>query len=424
MNIRAIDSIIIPEDRIRREFDEDGLKELADSIGRLGLLQPIVLREDMKTLICGERRLRAHHILGLKEIEYVTARDLSNEQFLEAELEENVIRRDLSWQDQARAQSRLHNFRVEQHGEGGQGKDDGWNITRTAKEIAGHDPTSGDRQEVSDSLLLDEFLDDPIVAAAPSKKEAIKIIADLERAKLRKEKADNWDPSKAEHQVVFGDCYKEGVLLGDEFGHLEVQTSFDCIITDPPYGRAMHKHSFAKTHQYDDSREVFLKFLEDFPSLAYQDLTKPQAHAYMFHDIRDFERAYIAWEVGGWKVWPWPLVWDKGNVGTYGSPDQGPRHVYDAILFANKGDRPCIMMQRDVINITQDTTLPHPAGKPIELYAELLKRSTEPGDYVLDPMCGGGTIFPAASRLKLHATGIEVDEKYYHMSVEMAMEGK
>ncbi len=412
----ALEAVIIPAERIRREFDEDAIKELADSIDRLGLLQPIVLQDDCETLVCGERRIRAHLLLKRTKIKYVTVDDLTDQQFLEAELEENVIRRDLSWQDQARAQSRLHALRVGQHGEGGQGQDDGWNITRTAEEIAGNRPTSGDRQEVSDSLLLDEFLDDPIVAAAPSKKEAIKIIADLEKAKARKEKADNWDPSKADHICILGSCYSTYVPEGEPL--------FDCIIADPPYGRAMHKHAFAKKHQYDDSREVFKKFMTEFPSIAYQELTKPQAHMYIFCDIRDWPALYIEVEVGGWKVWPWPLIWDKGNVGTYGSPDQGPRHVYDAILFANKGDRPCIMMQRDVINITQDTTLPHPAGKPIELYAELLKRSTEPGDYVLDPMCGGGTIFPAASRLKLHATGIEIDEKYYHMSVEMAMEGK
>jgi len=350
------------------------------------------------------------------------ARELTEKE--EAELEENVIRKDLSWQEQARAQAALHNLRIKQHGEYSKQEQDGWSVKKTAEEIVGHEPSGSAQKTVSDAIFLDNFLDDPLVANAPSKKEALKVIADLEKARERKQKADNWDPAQADHTCLQGDCYSIfSTLVVEESSEKYEVPSFDCIIADPPYGRAMDKHTFANRHKYDDSREIFLKFINEFPVMA-RELTKPQAHAYMFHDIRDFEKSMIAWEIGGWKVWPWPLIWDKGNVGSYGAADQGPRHVYDAILFANKGDRPCIMMQRDVINITQDTTLPHPAGKPIELYAELLKRSTEPGDYILDPMCGGGTIFPAASRLKLHATGIELDEKYYHMSIEMAMEGK
>ena len=442
MSSIPIDEIIIPEDRIRREFDQDGLEELADSIWRLGLIHPITLHNDARTLSCGERRIRAHNILldgdfvnsrntdpsdyvkrfiDSKEIPYSTLGELSPEQRIEAELEENVRRRDLSWQEQARAQAKLHKLRQEQHGTKDHTRGEGWSVSDTAREISGKEEPSGSlRADITDSLKLEEFLDDPFVAAAPTKKEALKVIEDLEKAKRRQEKAQSWDPTRADMKCIHGSCYDPAVYEALIKDGVE---GFDCIIADPPYGRSMHKHGFANPHKYDDTREIFKEFVDKFPRLAFQ-ISRPQAHLYIFHDLRDFNSLYVEVEVGGWKVWPWPIIWDKGNVGSYGDAKHGPRHVYDAILYANKGEKECTMMQRDVINITQDTSLPHPAGKPIELYAELLKRSTEPGDYVLDPMCGGGTIFPAASRLKLHATGIEKDEKYYHMSIEMAMEGK
>ena len=59
MKILPVDSIIIPENRIRRSFEERAIKELANSIAFKGLWHPIVLRNDGITLVAGERRLRA-----------------------------------------------------------------------------------------------------------------------------------------------------------------------------------------------------------------------------------------------------------------------------------------------------------------------------------------------------------------------------
>lgn len=441
MNVQKIrlSDIVVPDNRIRREFDPKAIDELADSIWRLGLLQPIKLRDDGKTLIAGERRIRAHLlILEKKEeflekydgvlndyvidlidnghIAYVLHHELSTQELIEAELEENVVRRDIPWQDQIRARAALHALRTEQHGPGGQGKKEGWSVSDTAKEIFGESPTGSDREAVSNSLFLDKFLDNPLVAAADSEKEAMKVVRNLEAEQRRAQKAKAFDPATADFVCLQGSCY-------DILQHKDYAERFDGIIADPPYGRDVHKHSFADRHGYDDSREQFIRFCKEFPSLA-RSVCKPQAHFYIFHDIRDFEKLMIECEVAGWKVWPWPLIWDKGNVGTFGAAKYGPRHCYDAILYANKGEKECIMMQPDILSHSGDHTLLHPAGKPIPLYEDLMRRSFEPGDEVLDPMCGGGTIFPAARRQKLVAVGIEELEKYYHMSLEMAMEGK
>ncbi|KKK49198.1 hypothetical protein LCGC14_3137470, partial [marine sediment metagenome] len=194
---------------------------------------------------------------------------------------------------------------------------------------------------------------------------------------------------------------------------------FDVILTDPPYGIDIHtKETFdADSHEYDDSDITFQDILATLPSIAYR-TAKENAHLYCFCDIRRFTELLVAFELGGWTVWSRPIIWDKGNTGSYGNIEYGFRACYDAILFARKGDKKVTAGYRDVINITQKTTQAHPAGKPVELFSELLKRSVLPGDRVADFFCGSGPIFPAAANNKCIAYGWEINEKYHAMAAE------
>lgn len=85
-------------DQPRREFDEESLEELAESIKQIGVIQPITLRKinDHKyQIIAGERRFRASQKAGLKKIPaYV--RDVTDEQVMEMALVENIQREDLN----------------------------------------------------------------------------------------------------------------------------------------------------------------------------------------------------------------------------------------------------------------------------------------------------------------------------------------
>ncbi len=60
----------------------------------------------------------------------------------------------------------------------------------------------------------------------------------------------------------------------------------------------------------------------------------------------------------------------------------------------------------------------HAAQKPVALLRELLSLSFHPGETILDPCCGSGTIFAAAKPLSLRATGIEMDEGSYLLAKE------
>ena len=82
----------------RREFDEEALQELANSIRELGIVQPITLRqidEDRYQIIAGERRWRASQIAGLTSVPaYI--RTINDDNVMEMALVENIQREDLN----------------------------------------------------------------------------------------------------------------------------------------------------------------------------------------------------------------------------------------------------------------------------------------------------------------------------------------
>ena len=93
-----IESIEVNPFQPRVDFDETKLKELADSIRIHGVIQPITIRKlgaNKFQLIAGERRLKASHLAGLKEIPaYV--RSANDQEMLEMALIENTHREDLN----------------------------------------------------------------------------------------------------------------------------------------------------------------------------------------------------------------------------------------------------------------------------------------------------------------------------------------
>ena len=92
----------------RKNFDEDALQELSDSIKQVGLIQPILVQDkkDHYEIIAGERRWRAAKLAGLKEIP-VIIRNYSEQEIMEISLIENIQREDLNPIEEAQAYKRL-----------------------------------------------------------------------------------------------------------------------------------------------------------------------------------------------------------------------------------------------------------------------------------------------------------------------------
>ena len=94
----------------RTHFDQGTLAELAESIAKNGIVQPIIVRPSSQQgryeIIAGERRWRAAKMAGLSELQ-VIVRDLSDQQALEFALVENIQRQDLSPLEEAMGFQRL-----------------------------------------------------------------------------------------------------------------------------------------------------------------------------------------------------------------------------------------------------------------------------------------------------------------------------
>ena len=92
----------------RKQFDEDALLELSESIKQYGILQPLLVsdKKDYYEIIAGERRWRAAKLAGLKEVP-VIIKKLTEQQIMEISLIENIQREDLNPIEEAQAYKRL-----------------------------------------------------------------------------------------------------------------------------------------------------------------------------------------------------------------------------------------------------------------------------------------------------------------------------
>jgi ParB family chromosome partitioning protein len=113
-----VDRIVPNPYQPRRDFTEEGLRSLAESIRQYGVLQPLVVSrseierpdgglESVYELVAGERRLRASKLAGLKQVPAVIRQGESNLTKLELAIIENLQREDLNAIDRAKALKKL-----------------------------------------------------------------------------------------------------------------------------------------------------------------------------------------------------------------------------------------------------------------------------------------------------------------------------
>ncbi len=97
------------KEQARKRFDEDKLNELAESIKQHGVVAPILVvsKNDHFEIVAGERRWRAAHKAGLKEIPAIVKDDLSEQELAEISLIENIQRENLNSIEEAKAYKQL-----------------------------------------------------------------------------------------------------------------------------------------------------------------------------------------------------------------------------------------------------------------------------------------------------------------------------
>jgi len=407
--------VIIDPNRQRREFNSQDLAELAAGVRMHGLMHAIVLRErdGAMVLVAGERRMRAvaevrmlggevrynEEVIPDGFLPYVTLGQLSPLEAEQAELDENLQRKDLTWQERSAALARLHNLRSKQ----AQAEGRVHTVADTAVEVKGR--SDGNFQNtVRKDIIVSNYLHIPEVAKARTADEGFKILKKMEEAKKHKELAKQIGSTLTHesHKIFNTNCISWMLSTDPE--------QFDVILTDPPYGMGADEFG-------DSAGKMGGSLMAEWAPLAYR-VAKQEAHAYVFCDLDNFHELKRIMQGAGWWVTRTPFICTKPNSGRVPHPEHGPRRQWEMILYAIKGKKKTLGIYPDVITTFADPNTSHGAQKPVALYSDLLKRSCRPGDRVLDSFAGSGTIFPAAHAAKILATGIELNQQYYGICLQ------
>lgn len=435
MTLLPLTSIEVPPNRQRREFDPDSMRELVISLSETpyGLLHPLVVRQQdgKHVLVAGERRLRAIqdvYALGGRirhagvevppgQVPTVDLAALSPADAFEAELEENIRRRDLTMIEQAEATAKLFELRGLQAARAGKPAPSTADVAREVYDLPAAADLGGRQTTIRDQLIIAKHAADPDVRKATSIKEAVKIVKKKEEARqtLELSAAIGTTFTTAAHTLLNVDCLPWLAAAPE--------ASFGLILSDPPYG--MGADSFgdsgvgvsAAAHSYEDSYESWHLLMQVLPAALWR-VAAASAHAYLFCDFDRFPELRERMSAAGWTVHRTPLIWHNPDGFRAPWPDSGPQRKYELILYAKKGDRKVTSVQGDVIECRKDTAVGHPAQKPVALLENLLRRSLRPGDRVLDPFAGSGSTVEAAHNLRLACTALERDPLHYGTAVK------
>lgn len=416
-----------------RELNAENIAQLEDSIVSKGLLHaPVVAKEStgITFLVAGLHRMEAmvrlHKtkkkftydgvVVPEGQVPTVFVTDLSPADLLEAELEENIIRAPIPWQDRARAIAAIHELRVADNPK--------QSFIDTAREIQAKtsSSTSTDpqriRQAVRNSVILSEHLHKPSIAKARNASEALTLVYKEQEAAIFEEIAKR-RKSDAPPNVtaMHGDMTVVLPSLQPE--------QFDLIVADLPYGieagaignrqRTMHHHNYEDTP--DEARRLLDCVLQDGFRVA-----KSRANLLVFGDVDLFPYFKRAASAMGWKPFRTPIVWRKSNEGNAPWGREGPRRTYELVFFATKGNRGLHQSPTDVLDISRVSRNERDYGaeKPVELLKRLIEVASMPGDYVLDPCCGSGSTLAACRESGRRGLGIELDEYAYNLAVGRA----
>jgi site-specific DNA-methyltransferase (adenine-specific) len=176
--------------------------------------------------------------------------------------------------------------------------------------------------------------------------------------------------------------------------------SVDLVVTDPPY-ESLEKHrAVGTTTRLKHSKASSNDWFEIFPNTRFEELfnevwrvLKKNTHFYLYCDAETMFVAKPIAEQVGFKFWK-PIVWDKKKIGM----GYHYRARYEFVLFFEKGKRKLNDLGIPDIIEAPRIYRGYPTEKPPEVSEVLVTQSTVPGELVVDPFMGSGSVGVAAVR--------------------------
>lgn len=387
------------ESRQRRELTR--IEELAESIDKRGLINfPVITRE--YKLVAGERRLSALKMLGWDQVPIQWADTLDPRELRAIELEENIKRLDIPWQDQCNALLEFHELHQAEGFEEGKV----WTLELTANAIGLSFQEVGKQIQVAKELREGNAL----VSSATNLSTAKGIVkrSDERAAQtLRQEVAAVLSAPEKPKLIVQADFHS--------FVHEYDGPPFNLLHCDFPYGIGSDNfdQGGAKAHGgYEDTFQHYQDLLYSLRHFMNKGVAE-SAHLIFWFSMKHYAFTLDSLYTMGWKVDDFPLIWHRSdNTGILPDPNRGPRRTYETALFASRGDRKIV---RAVSNSFAANTVRerHMSEKPQVMLEYFFRMLVDEHSTVLDPTAGSGSAIRAARALGAkRILGLELNPEF------------
>ena len=418
-----------PSSRARTEFGD--LSKLITSIKEHGFIHPLLVGklaepegEHLYVLICGERRLRAGIMAGVTEVPVTTRENTTASQRKAMELEENLLRKNLTWVEENECLLQLHEINQSIYGSATHSaSNEGWGVRQTAEKLGRSLGSVGNDLKLAQNLR--DYPDLKKKVRNLPKMPARKIVKQAIEEKRLKLLVENKGIDIGV-DLRLGDCR----TLIDEIP----DASIDCLLTDPPFANpgivevgVSDKRYFNTTESNVSDWETMLPIYKALiPKLAKK--LKVGAHVYVFTGMGIVYTTLMElFAKSGFIMDDLPIIWDKMRA----SVPTGDHHYmscYEACLFGHNGAI-TRMLWKPTKNILPVPAIAgqlrvHPLQRPDDLLRIMIENSTSVGQTVLDCFAGSGSTLKVARDLQRKAIGFELNEGNYLRAVQWLEETK
>jgi ParB/RepB/Spo0J family partition protein len=456
----TIARIIIAEGRQREDMGD--IEELAASIKTQGQLQPIIvtLADDFNEadpkvkLIAGERRVRAHMLLGMETIFAVYKESMTLHEQELMELDENIKRKQLNWPEHIKAVARFatlseaakltqEDIAVKLNISGPQlakiirlanGFVSHPHLVQASSWTAAYQALLDREKKESDSLL--EGLLNPSTKEDPLAVEDIPIalppgfpsqpIDKIYAQQNTETPAETSTPAAPTIAPLDAAPHRKAAHVVNFLDWIEAFEGrrFNLLHCDFPYGLNMDTANLQASSvrwegeggRYSDSPELFDQLLGALIEHQAKLLTE-NAHVIFWTAHKHLHRVMTEFTKLGWDVCEVPLIWHKsGGEGIAPDVRRQPRRTYEIAVFATKGDRRIAKIKAASISSAM-TKVNHLSEKPMEVVTHFLEMLIDDTTEILDPTCGSGTALEAAINLGCkRAIGFDVNEAHIEVT--------
>ena len=435
-------------DRGRVEYKD--LVGLGQSIKEHGLIHPIAVCEHPcgsgYLLLAGGRRMRAHELMGMKEIECkVFPAGLNPLEIKLIELTENLQRENLEFYEEVKMEKEIRDLMVTLHGAKKSTAPDAPGVSNNdiAKMLGiSHAKLS---QDLSLVKTMETF---PEVdwQRCKNQAEATKLKENISRVLVRQEAVKNFESVVGNGEGVTTEKDKfraklaSSYIVGDFFQRVKDIPNgvMQLVEIDPPYAIDLQaKKAGSSNYGYGSEgyNEVSIDDYESFIRETFREAYRVMAtNSWLvcwfspdpwFQPIVDWIRD------AGFEVRALPCVWIKGNESDDGSVEKTcgqtmtpMRHLGSSMEFffyARKGDPKINKMGRN--NVFSFKPVPakrkiHPTERPLALITEIIQTFVPEGSSILVPFAGSGKTLIAAYRSKMFAVGFDLGDLHRDAFIE------